>query len=403
MKTLSYRPRIEAYVAVDGNGSVSYYDLTEDIVSGSVTRNQDAVSTFSLTLSNKNGKYNGLFTPMDRVIIYLSKVQRHQVLAGYITSTSAWTLYPQDFKMSGKCSMYRLQRLYWDPGLVASHTEFADAVFGMNEWGGYGDLVKRMLTGVGGVPSNRISIGDIPNEVIDWAYGLYAAKIEDMGQARDMANAFYDMLRSAGPKIGGGVVSGGSPALNSSDIQGVWEYLRKCGFSEVATAAIMGTWTEESGIDPTSIEGIYDERYTLGPKKKAAMADWEGYTINTLFPMYAGRLSINREAYKGRDGKYYPGIGLAGYTGPRVNDLFDYANAHNLDWYTYEANIGLFESELSSRYAALLENDFMNATDLPWAVNKFVLVYEMPGGIPAQWLANRINSAQKVLSEYGGK
>ena len=149
----------------------------------------------------------------------------------------------------------------------------------------------------------------------------------------------------------------------------------------------------ESALDPTGVEGIYDEPYHMGPRKTAAMANPQDYTINTLFPLYEGRIKISKSAYVARDGLYYPGIGLAGYTGPRVSDLMDYAKAHGLPWYSLEANMGLFESELSTRYSYLLTDDFKNCNNIEDAVVKFVLCYENPGGIPQSWYANRINYA----------
>lgn len=219
MRTLYYNPKIEVYVAA----SSGYYDLSEDIISGSVTRNQDAVSTFRVKLSNKHGKYNGVFAPMDRVTIYMSKTKRYQVLTGYIGHVDAWTLYPQDFEMSGFCSLYRLQRMYWDPGLVES-VDMVRNAYEQNANApdaGLAAVAMAMLTAIGGMNANSISIeSDLPDSTKKWAYGLYADKIEDMGQARDMVNAFYDMLKSAGPKIGSSAPGGvGITSLHGSEAQ----------------------------------------------------------------------------------------------------------------------------------------------------------------------------------------
>lgn len=206
---------MEAYVAVDGNGSLSYYDLSEDIVSGSVTRNQDAASTFEIVLANKNGKYDDLFTPMDRIVIYLSKVQRYRTLTGYITSATKFNVYGSHIRLVGADSIYRLQRLYWDPGLLESRR---DVLAYQNMDAQWSTVIRNLLTKVGGYSDGDVVIGQIPQSAIDWAYGLYAAKIEDMGQARDMANAFYDMLSSAGPKTVGGGASGSSTGLGAGGV-----------------------------------------------------------------------------------------------------------------------------------------------------------------------------------------
>lgn len=220
MKTLAYSPFVEAYVAASDNGAVRYYDVSEDIVAGSITRNQDATSTFDLSLANKNGKYNGKFMPMDRIVIYLAKEygKGKKVLTGYISTVSAWTLYPQDFRMSGRCSLYRLQRLYWDPGLSESETLMKRDVFDSKKWKGIGGEVEKMLTKVGGWPRDAISIGDIPDSVITWAKSLYATKVTDIQQAKDLSGQFYKMLSESGPAASGfvSVEGGGNSSATSA-------------------------------------------------------------------------------------------------------------------------------------------------------------------------------------------
>ena len=70
MRVLSYSPNIEAYVAVRTKDGYAYYDISQDIVSCSVSRAENEASTFNIRLQNVGGKYNNLFTPMDRITIY---------------------------------------------------------------------------------------------------------------------------------------------------------------------------------------------------------------------------------------------------------------------------------------------------------------------------------------------
>lgn len=39
-------------------------------------------------------------------------------------------------------------------------------------------------------------------------------------------------------------------------------------YSDAMVAGILGNWYHESGIDPTSVETVFDEKYGIGPKKK---------------------------------------------------------------------------------------------------------------------------------------
>lgn len=211
MQVLSYSPSVEAYVQVSSNGSSSVYDISPDIVQASVTRSVDASSTFSITLQNKNWKYNDLFTPMDKIVIYTTKSDRVKLLTGYITTVDKFTLYQSDFKMSGECVLHRIMELYWDPQLVSSVNEFFWHRSTSPDWGGFEQTIRDLLVKVGGWDASRISIGDIPDDVIAWATELYAMKADDTAQARQMVDEFYDILRNHGPS---GSVSSGSRKVN---------------------------------------------------------------------------------------------------------------------------------------------------------------------------------------------
>ena len=217
MKILTYSPSVEAYVEVSGKDGVkTYYDLSPDITSARVTRNSDTYSSFDITLQNKNGKYNGIFTPMDKVAIYSTKSERHRLLTGYITSVDKFTLYPSDFKLSGKCTFYQLMQLYWDPALSGSWQLLANERSESADWSGYGNVIWKLLKAVGGWDVDRVKIGEIPQEVIDWAYRMYQAKQTDIEQARDMVNEFYDVLRTSGPQFVGGASGGTTPGYNGT-------------------------------------------------------------------------------------------------------------------------------------------------------------------------------------------
>lgn len=126
-------------------------------------------------------------------------------------------------------------------------------------------------------------------------------------------------------------------ALKSQYARQTASVFKELGYDNEHIAGILGNWFAESGCDPTSIETIYDEKYQIGPKKRAAMANWQDFTLNTVFPSYS--ISINRSAYKGSDGKYYPGIGLGGFTGPNTTDLLSFAESHSKQWYNFDLQL----------------------------------------------------------------
>lgn len=209
MRIMSYSPSVEAYVAVSGKGgAISYYDISPDITRCSVSRKSDGTSTFDMRLQNKNGKYNNLFTPMDRITIYATKRgERCQLLTGYINTVTRFTLYPEDFSMSGNCSLYKLQNLWWDSGLVSSYKLLTDAseMSISKDWTNYSSLIYKLVCVVGGMPSN-IMVGEVPQSVIDWARNIFAAKQSDYDDMRSNVEAFYEVLSKTNVQIASGSV-----------------------------------------------------------------------------------------------------------------------------------------------------------------------------------------------------
>lgn len=123
----------------------------------------------------------------------------------------------------------------------------------------------------------------------------------------------------------------------------VYSFLHTLGLPNVNIAGVLGNWSIESGIDPTGVEGIYGEKYTVaGPEKSAALTDLDGYTRNVVFPMYANNgTSINQDAYRATngDGKYYCGLGLGQFTGPAAYTLMNFAEGANKEWYDLDVQL----------------------------------------------------------------
>lgn len=221
MNILSYSPKVEAYACV-GSSPFKYIDLSQDIVSACVTRVQDGASTFSIRLQNGGGKYFDVFTPMDRVKVYATKSERVPLILGYITSTPKFSIYGTDLEISGMCSIYRLEQLYWDPQLWASQKLMGSNSTASN----WDDVLINLLTEVAGYDESQIMIGKMPQGVIEWACELYAMKADDAEQARQMVDEFYEVLQTHGPKFSssgatassyGGAVGSGMALLDGVD------------------------------------------------------------------------------------------------------------------------------------------------------------------------------------------
>lgn len=147
----------------------------------------------------------------------------------------------------------------------------------------------------------------------------------------------------------------GQTLLNA---QATYSVLTTYGLANNNIAGVLGNWAHESGIDPTSIEGIFGdaERHSAtGPRKSAAFADLHDYTLNTLFPSYTNG-GINQSGYVAGDGKYYPGLGLGQWTGPRAKLLIDYSSGVSRNWY-----------ELDTQLAFMLGADSRSSYFSNWA------------------------------------
>lgn len=147
------------------------------------------------------------------------------------------------------------------------------------------------------------------------------------------------------------------------------------GLSDVQIAGILGNWDTESGIDFTTVEGIYSEPHAYGERTKAAIEDTNGYCINTLFPNYAGRVKINKYAYKGSDGKYYPGIGIAQFTGPAAEKLINMASQFKKNWYDVDYQLAFAMSVYRKGYFNTMKNS-PETTTIEGSTRHFLRYYE---------------------------
>lgn len=110
----------------------------------------------------------------------------------------------------------------------------------------------------------------------------------------------------------------------------VYSVFKQRGLHDYNIAGIVGNWAHESGIDPTGIEGIYDEPYSVdGPAKSAANKDLYAYTINNV--------AYNSGYYY--EGKYLCGIGLGQWTADRHQFLQDFAKKNNKNWWDLDLQL----------------------------------------------------------------
>ena len=95
------------------------------------------------------------------------------------------------------------------------------------------------------------------------------------------------------------------------------------GFDDVHVAGMLGNFTAEGGLDPYTIECIYDEPFKIGRRKKVAI------DCNFWLDTYTNKLGISY-SYAGH---YKAGIGIAGFTAEANDELRSYAKKLNKDWW----------------------------------------------------------------------
>lgn len=192
--------------------------------------------------------------------------------------------------------------------------------------------------------------------------------------------------------------------VGDTDEEKIWAYLVNNGFEKHAAAGVMGAFEVESSNDPNTLEGYYafDDRTRNNAVVREAMQNYDtmdDYVVNKLFPYYnKSGTGYKPDGYKGADGHYYPGIGLAQWTGDRTVALSDYTVKKGLGWNNLSGQLDYLKHELdnvSSYKNAVTEmnnsNDVNKSTEI-W-LDKFE-------GNPGSALAERQKYANDFYNRF---
>lgn len=166
-------------------------------------------------------------------------------------------------------------------------------------------------------------------------------------------------------------------ATTLRNAQQLYSVFKSYGLTDECISGILGNLSVESGIDPTGIEGIYDEPFQIGPKKQEAIADLSTYTTGTVFPLYASSgVSINQSAYQGSDGNYYCGLGLIQWTGPGAETFLRVADSLSYQWYTMNYQLAYMVSDTQYRPGFFADWKTNPSSSPEEAASKFARDYE---------------------------
>lgn len=224
MPSFVYAPGIEVHV----ESRDKIIDISEDLVSWSLTRRENAVSTFSFRLQNAQRKYDGRLLPMDRISVRLKRLSWVQAFTGYLNDGPIFQAWPGALDITASCSLKRLQFWYWDPGTAAVFN-LIQSVLGSDSTGatkeeqasyaanqgyshrgdrGLSNVIIKLLTDIPQWPQDKIHIGEIP---ADWY--KFAAPVGNLIQ-KD--TEVYHQL--GGFAMNGVTATGGTTVSNSAII-----------------------------------------------------------------------------------------------------------------------------------------------------------------------------------------
>ena len=142
----------------------------------------------------------------------------------------------------------------------------------------------------------------------------------------------------------------------------IYQAFHEYGLSDEQIAGMLSNLQEENGIDPTSVEGIYDEPYSMdGPRKsKIASGGEQGLSTwtrelltdvyhasydpatNTMGPGVVDGVAVNSSFYgpTGSDGYFYCGIGMGSWTGAEnVRRVLEKAKSVDKNWWDLDFQV----------------------------------------------------------------
>lgn len=214
--TFIYAPGSQIIIGSAQWGSI---DVSDDIVSGSVTINTNSQHELSFVLENNRHKYDGVFMPNDRITLKLKRKRWLPIMSGYLNTVPFASTWPGSVSFTASCTLKRpFYRLY-DSGAIATTDLFNSFTTGDPDAqgddgdGGLGYRVQKILTEMGDWPEDKIHIAQLPSQWWQTVSGLWE-KIRPT-----LENSIVDTAASGASVYGSdvaqlppGVMVGGSPA-----------------------------------------------------------------------------------------------------------------------------------------------------------------------------------------------
>lgn len=224
MKTLIYSPDIQVTILA---GDGKEYNISADVVRGQVYRVENAASTFFCEIANRDGKYTkngGLFSRMDRIAVYMKRVNWVQVFSGYLDTVPFAQMWAGNVTLKATCTLKRLLYTYWNPNLPSSSTIFtttnmpsmAPDAQGLALDSGIGDLLGNLVCWIGGWQPQNVHIQDFPTTFYSamrgeferfqrqsaGSFDSFQTMLEGYDHTAGVGSAAGEKILSTGPGLG---------------------------------------------------------------------------------------------------------------------------------------------------------------------------------------------------------
>jgi cell wall-associated NlpC family hydrolase len=178
-----YSPSIR--MLIEASSTNTTIDVSEDITAGQVQLRENGLHTMSIGLLNKRRKYDRAFSPNDRFVIYMKRIQEMLVMTGYLNVVPYVTAWQRTITLTGSCANKKLLYHYWDPGtqaalnLLSANGNLGDQVTAAD--GGISEKLNQVLIQVAGMNPAEIHIGQIPTNWVRKITTLYNAVESQVG------------------------------------------------------------------------------------------------------------------------------------------------------------------------------------------------------------------------------
>jgi murein DD-endopeptidase MepM/ murein hydrolase activator NlpD len=303
MRRVVYTPRVWAYIK-RGKSRSSIVDISDYIVSGSVERRLNAVSSAQLTIRNPNRIWTDppgdpKFRPMMPITIWMMRRPGIpvQVFTGYLDRTPLYPLYPGTVTLFASCTLKKLLHTYFDPALpytqqfMMQYGWIPDQRSGMminipaelpklgrtgylND-SGIGSLLYATLEHIGHWKSRDIYIEQLPRSLSRRLAKTFRQFRDDNEAAREDFKTFLETYLGSG-SYGEGSESNDPSLRGGPNVEKAFNYLRDKGFNSVQAAGAVGSMMQESGtsLSPTATNpssGAYGIAQWLGGRKDGLM------------------------------------------------------------------------------------------------------------------------------------